>query len=210
MKYINAISIILGLAVISSCVKHEVIPKPDNSITLPVSFTGKINGANYEIIEDIDGFYCKPSQTKTIVSSPNSSSIVYQSELKTDQKQDKIEVRVGKLKFISSNNNTPSVEEFNEFFEDDLPEPITYKFGADDGVEIVYRDGFGTIWTTSETSGLPQNFEFTHLEKASDDDGSYMAFVAKFSASLYNNLMDEELSDTLEIQNATFEGYFKR
>lgn len=210
MKYINTLSIILGVAFLTSCVKHEVIPKPTYEAELPISFTGNIQGANYTIIEDIKGFYCKPSQAKEILPSPQPSTISYYSSLESGEQQDMIQVRLGKLIFSSNNADRPSIEDFNEFFKTGITTPIEYKTDSDDGVEIVFRDSQGIVWTSSENSGLPQVFELSNLKEDSDDQGQYMRFVAKFSLSLYDNLNDPILSDTIEINNAVFEGYFKR
>ena len=88
--------------------------------------------------------------------------------------------------------------------------PIEYKTDAEDGVEVVFQDSQGRVWTSSETSGLPQDFELTNLSADSDDEGEYMKFVARFNLSLYDNLLDPILSDTIVIEDAIFEGYFKR
>ncbi|RYM35597.1 hypothetical protein ERX46_01000 [Brumimicrobium glaciale] len=210
MKYINTLSIILGVAFLTSCVKHEVIPKPTYEAKLPISFTGNIQGANYTIIEDIKGFYCKPSQAKEILPSPQPSKIAYYSSLESGQQQDMIQVRLGKLIFSSNNADRPSIEDFNEFFKTGITTPIEYKTDSEDGVEVVFRDSQGTVWMSSETSIFPQTFELSNLEEDSDEEGQYMKFVAKFSLSLYDNLLNPVLSDTIEIQNAIFQGYFKR
>ena len=210
MKYINTLSIILGVAFLTSCVKHEVIPKPKYEAKLPVSFSGNIQGAKFVIIEDINGFYCKPSQAQQILPSPQPSTITYYSSLESDQKQDMIQIRLGKLIYSPNNSTVPPIEDFNEFFKTGISTPIEYKTDAEDGVEIVYRDSQGTVWTSSEVDGQPQYFELTNLEEDSDDNGQYMKFVAKFGLTLYTNPVDPLLRDTIEINNAIFEGYFKR
>lgn len=209
MKYIKTLTLILGVAVLGSCVKHEVIPKPKYEATLPVSFEGKIEGAKLEIIKDYKGYKLETSQVKEIFPSPQASTISYYSTLKSSSVSDMVEIRLGKLLFSGTQNQRPSIDDFNKFFTDDLTMPIEYKTDSDDGVEIVYRDSQGTVWTSSETSVNPQDFEITDLVKAQDDSGEYMKFVARFNLSLYSNV-DPLLSDTIEMQNAVFVGYFKR
>ena len=212
MKYINTLSIILGVAFLTSCVKHEVIPKPIYEASLPISFSGNIQGANYTIIEDINGYYCLPSQAIEIFPSPQPSTIVYYSSLESSDASvlEKIEVRLGKLIFNSNSSDRPSIEDFNEFFETGITTPIDYKTGSDDGVEVIFRDAQGIEWSSLEGSGLPQDFEISNFEADTDDDGQYMRFVARFNLALYDNLIDPILSDTIYIENAIFEGYFQR
>lgn len=210
MKYIKILPIILGVVFLGSCIKHEVIPKPKYVATLPASFTANIQGVHYEIIEDVKGFYPKTDQAKDLLPSPQPSSIIYYSSLKSDQVTDMIQIRLGKLFFSSNNKNTPSVDEFYEYFENDIPSPITYKEGSDDGVEIWFVDSQGILWESAESSGLPQDFQLTNIEPDADDDGTYLKFVARFNLSLYDDIDNPNLSDTITIENATYEGYFKR
>lgn len=211
MKYIKSLTIILGVAVLSSCIKHEVIPKPKYQATLPVSFEGEIEGAKLEIIEDFKGYSLEATQSKEIFPSPQPSSITYYSTLKSSTGvQDMVEIRLGKLLFSGNQNYIPSVADFNKFFTDDLTTPIEFKNGSDDGVVIVYRDSQGVLWTSDEASQFPQTFEITNLESDQDDDGEYMKFVANFSSALYSNILDPVASDTIQMENATFIGYFKR
>lgn len=211
MKYIKTLTLILGVAVLGSCVKHEVIPKPKYQATLPVSFEGKIEGAKLEIIEDFKGYALVATQSKEIFPSPQPSTITYNSTLKsTTGVQDMVEIRLGKLLFSGNQNQIPSIADFNKFFTDDLTDPVEFKNGADKGVVIVYRDSQGVLWTSDEDSAFPQNFEITNLVSDKDDDGEYMKFVAKFNTALYSNILDPVVSDTIQMEDAIFVGYFKR
>ncbi|WP_107037335.1 hypothetical protein [Brumimicrobium mesophilum] len=209
MKYIKSLTIILGVAALSSCIKHEVIPKPSYEATLPVSFEGDVEGARLEIIKDFEGYSLQATQAKEILPSPQPSSITYYSTLKSGSVQDMVEIRLGKLLFSGGQGQTPTVDEFNEFFTDDITMPIQYKTDADDGVEIVYRDSQGIVYTSSETAVDPQDFEITDLVSDQDENGEYMKFVARFNLSLYSNV-DPLLADTVQMENAVFVGYFKR
>jgi len=210
MKYINTLSIILGVTLLTSCVKHEVIPAPTYESSLPISFKGKVDSANFEIIEDIKGFYCETEQAKETLPSPEPSTITYYTSLKSGDVSDMIQLRMGKLRYSVNTSSKPTVDQFNEFFLDDLPQPVEIKDDAEDGVVIVYRDSQGKVWKSSETTTLPQTFEISDLETDSDDNGEYMKFVARFSLSLFDDLVDPVASDTIEINDATFVGYFKR
>lgn len=201
---------ILGVALLSSCIKHEVIPPPKYESKLPVSFKAKIDGASYQIIEDIKGFYSEATQASEIMPTPQASKITYYSSFRSSQKSDIVQIRIGKLLFSANNGNRPEIDDFNEFFKNELTQPVTYKTDADDGVEIFFQDAQGRNWMSAEDSGLFQDFELTSLEEDTDEEGEYMKFVARFNVSLYDNLLDPVLSDTLEIQNAVFQGYFKR
>jgi len=209
MKYLKSLTILLGVAALGACVKPEVIPKPTYEATLPVSFSGKIEGANLEIIKDYKGYSLLTSQDKENFPSPQPSSITYNSALESEDFSDRVEIRLGKLWYSGSQSQIPSIEDFNLFFTDGLADPLEYKTGANDGVEIIYRDSQGVVYTSSETSADPQDFEITNLESDQDDNGEYMKFVARFNLFLYSDTVPEE-ADTVEIQDAVFVGYFTR
>ncbi|WP_123776011.1 hypothetical protein [Brumimicrobium aurantiacum] len=210
MKYINTISIFLGVALLSSCVKHEVVPKPTYESDLSVSFQARMDGASYEIIEDIKGFSHEATQSKEINPSPQASAITYNSTFSSSQKTDVVELRMGKLLFSSNNTETPSVENFYDFFYNGITQPIQFKDDAEDGVEFYFVDGSGRTWLSKENSGFPESFEFTDLEEDTDEQGDYLSFVARFNVTVFTNPSDLTLSDTLEIQDAVFQGYFER
>jgi len=207
MKYLTGLSFVLSILIMSSCIKHEVIPPPKPEVDLPTSFRSLLEGNPYEIIKDVDGYYCESTQKKEILPAPQPSSIVYYSSIKSEQKLDYIKIGIGKLNFnAGTNNDIPSLESFTTFFNSNLAP--TFKKDAEGGVEIVYRDAQGGTWFSDENSTLTQNFTFTSLLQESDESGDYMKFTARFNVSLVDDLVTP--TDTIVFENAVFEGFFER
>src|SRR5690554_6100781 len=206
MKYLTGLLIILSGFILFSCIKHEVIPPPPVKVELPASFKGTLEGASYEIIKDVNGYYCESTQAKEILPTHQPSKITYYSSIKSDKQLDFVQISLGKLNFNADVSITPSVEDFKMFFNNNVNP--SFKSGAEGGVEIVYRDGQGGVWYSDEASTLPQDFTFTSLVQESDEKGDYMIFTAKFNVSLVNSILSP--TDTIVFENATFEGFFKR
>lgn len=207
MKYLTGLAIIIGTTMLSSsCIKHEVIPAPSPMVDLPASFSAILEGNTYELINDVDGFYCKATQSLEINPTPQPSSAIYYSGIKSDEKLDYIQIGVGKLNFNADINSIPNLESFTNYFKDMTPPPFSKD--ALNGVEIIYRDGNNNPWISDENMGDPQSFDFTTVRQESDEDGDYIIFTANFSVSLVDNI--DNPTDTIRFDNAVFKGYFKR
>src|SRR5690554_7078356 len=81
MKQFTGLSFILGMFMFTSCIKHEVIPPPTPEVDLPASFTASLQGSSYEIIKDVNGYYCDATQAKEILPTPQPSKIIYFSSI---------------------------------------------------------------------------------------------------------------------------------
>jgi hypothetical protein len=206
MKYYKILSVLLASTVLFSCVEHEVIPPPKEVVELNASFSATLEGVSYELIQDVDGYYCDPTQAKNILPTPQPSTVTYYSAIKSDAELGFIQIGIGKLNFNADASIDPSLEQFSTFFNSNS-NPL-YSAGAENGVEIIFRDGNGDIWRSYENSGEPQNFTFISLNQESDEQGDYMKFTANFSLELYDDLVTP--TDTILLENAVFEGYFKR
>jgi hypothetical protein len=206
MKFFKGLTSLISVAILASCVEHEVIPPPKEEVELNASFSSLLQGSDYELIQDVDGYYCDPTQAKEILPTPQPSTITYYSSMRSDAQMDFIQIGMGKLSFNADSSIDPSVEQFSAFFNSNTSP--TYSLDAESGVEIVYRDGQGNVWTSMEGTGEPQDFQFTSLVQESDEEGDYMKFVAQFNVSLFDDITTP--TDTIVFENATFEGYFKR
>lgn len=206
MKYYKILSVLVASTVLYSCVEHEVIPPPKDEVELKCSFSAVLEGLEYELVGGVDSYYCNPSQAKEILPTPQPSTVTYYSAIKSDAALGFIQIGIGKLNFNADADIDPPVEQFSTFFNSNTdPE---YSLEAEDGVEIIFRDGSGDIWTSYQDSGETQDFTFSSLTQESDEQGDYMKFVANFNLNLYDDLDDP--TDTIRIENAVFEGYFKR
>lgn len=206
MKFFRGLTSLIGIAILASCVEHEVIPAPKPEVELNASFSGMLEGAEYELIQDVDGYYCEPTQAKEILPTPQPSTVTYYSSMKSDSEMDFIQIGLGKLSFNADASIDPSLEQFTAFFNANTTPD--FSLDAEEGVEIVFRDGQGNVWKSMEGTGEPQNFEFTSLVQESDEEGDYMKFVAQFDVSLFDDIQSP--TDTIVFENAIFEGYFER
>tara|TARA_R100000951_G_C2604075_1_gene169069 strand:- start:372 stop:992 length:621 start_codon:yes stop_codon:yes gene_type:complete len=206
MKFYKTLSVLLLATVLFSCIEHEVIPPPKEEVELNSSFSATLEGSQYELIQDVNGYYCDATQAKEILPTPQLSTVTYYSAMKSDAALDFIQIGIGKLNFNADASIDPSVEQFTTFFNSNTNPP--YSFEAENGVEVIFRDGSGNVWRSYQDAGAPQDFAFTSLVQESDEEGDYMKFVANFSLELYDDI--DNPTDTILMENAVFEGYFKK
>lgn len=206
MKNFSIFTIVVLTFGVQSCVEHEVIPPPKPEVELECSFNATIDSNEYELIEDIDGFYCDPAQEKILLPNPQPSSVKYIAAVRSGEQLDYIQLKIGKLLFNADLSPDPTEEDFETFFSAN-PNP-GYSIDAEDGVQIAFRDNAGNVWMSSPDSQDLLIFDFSSLEYASDEEGDYMKFIASFSCNLYDNI--EDPTDTVVVENAIYKGYFKR
>ena len=115
-----------------------------------------------------------------------------------------IKVGLGSMVWDASLAADPGLTTFNTFFTDnDLP--VYSTFGSS-GFEVTYRDGFGSEWKSLDTSPNPQDVEFVNIKQESDSSGDYSLFTCNFNCYAYNF----DFSDSINIQNGIYQGWFKR
>lgn len=209
--------LIIGISafVFSSCIEHEVIPPPEPKVDLYAHFYGEINGAPVELTENVLGYFNDCSTAKYILPPPAFSSAVYYAEMKSAQVSTSVRVGMGRVNWDATIASEPTLTSFNGFFTTN-----TFPNYSDDGAagfEFMYRDGTGRQWKSSETSVNFQDVEFTGVVQGSDNSGDYSKFVCNFECYVYS-LHPDSLAlnppviqlDSLRIQNAVYEGWFKR
>ena len=206
MKYFGMLTFVITLLGTQSCVEHEVIPPPKPEVDLECSFSATIDSNSYELIEDINGFFCDPAQEKILLPNPQPSSVKYLAAIRSGQQLDYIQVKIGRLFFSADISPDPSEGDFESFFMANASPD--YSVDADNGVQVTFRDNSGNVWMSSPNSQDFLAFDFTSLELESDEEGEYMKFIASFSCNLYDDI--EEPTDTVLIENAIYKGYFKR
>lgn len=195
---------LFGSVFLAGCPKHEIIPAPVPKVELSAHFIGTINGTPVEWTQNVDGFFLEATKTKIIVPSPALSSAVYYADFKTDQSPVSLKLALGSIQWDASLANDPSLTEFNNFFLG--TQNPTYSAGAAAGFEVIYRDGFGNIWTSDETD--PGTVTFSNIEQESDATGDYSKFTCEFDCILHRTVGPNEY--TLAIENAVYSGWFKR
>jgi hypothetical protein len=197
---------LFGSVFLAGCPKHEIIPAPTPKVELNAHFVGVINGSNTEITEGVGGFYLLANKSKIILPSPSLSSAVYNADFKTDQSLISLKISLGSIFWDASLASDPSLAQFNDFF--DLTSSLSpdYTAGAAQGFEVIYRDGFGNIWTSNSSD--PGTVTFSDIVQESDATGDYSKFTCEFDCILYRTVGVNTY--TLAIEDAVYTGWFKR
>ena len=207
MKNLNLISLLSFIAIsFTSCIEHEVIPPPKPDVELECSFVAQINGEPYELVEAVEEFFCEPNQARVLNPSPQPSFITYFGSMRSTQESDYIQIKLGRLQFNAESKIEPDIEEFEDFFNNNLVP--NFSIDANNGIEVIFRDNQGDVWKSTPESLDPQNFMFSNISIESDEENDYAKFVATFNCNLYDNIDDP--TDTLRIENAIYRGFFTR
>ena len=200
-------ALVLGLTalVMSSCIEHEVIPPPSQTVDLSCNFYGEINGTQVEFTENVLGYSNNSTKAQLILPPPDLSSVQYFSEMSSDQVLTKIKVGLGSVEWDASLTTSPSLNAYNEFFtSENLP---AYSNDATSGFEVTFTDAFGSEWKSDENRMTTfMDVEFTGVVQESDADGDYSQFTCNFECYAYNF----DFSDSLKIENAVYRGWFKK
>lgn len=206
MRYLYFSFLISFLFVGNSCIDHVIIPPPVPVVEFDCSFSATIDGATYNLVEDVNGCYCESTKSKEINPSPQPSTATYNAIMKSDVQLDFIQVSLGKLNFNADVEADPTLTQFETFFNSNATP--AFSEGAVAGIEIVFRDGAGNVWYSDPNSAASQSFVFTSLVQESDENGDYMKFQAEFSCTLYDDIANPTTSIVME--NAVFKSYFAR
>ena len=213
MKKYYTLVLLVFLLIFYSCIEHEVIPPPVKEVELKCLFSASIDTIDYKLEEDKEGFHCKAEQAKEVLPAPMPSTVIYYSSMLSNQKLDKIQVKIGKALFDNQSTSDPTIETFEAFFIDNYNPD--FKKDGDNGVEVIFTNSQGVKWRSNPHSTNNQNFEFSTLSLKSDENGDYMTFVADFSCFLYNyenedNPDFDEPVDSIYVLNARYTNYFRR
>jgi hypothetical protein len=194
--------------ILVACNKHEVIPAPEPKAELKSHFIGTINGTEVEFTKNVNGYYGLANKSKIILPSPSSSSAVYYYDMKSDEAISSMKVGLGSVLWDASAASDPSVAMFNSFFNSNLSP--SYSTDGANGFVVVYKDGNGSEWTSSEGSVNPQSVQFTNVSQESDNNGDYSKFSCTFSCFVYRSYGNPVVIDSLYIDNGQMTGWFQR
>lgn len=209
---------------LSSCVKHEIIPAPEPRVDLKAHFQGNISGTYTEFTENIDGFAMEAGRDKQ-VNSTGFSKAIYNSKIFSPQKNVSLTLLIGELQWDGSMSDDPNVIAFKKLF---VNYPIPkFNIGANAIVndssstfDIRYKDVNGNIWKADPN--YTNKVEFTYLSQESDKTGDYMKYIAKIDARMYRDWYEYVYSDLGVITDSTLQhaewlltegilrGWFKR
>ena len=210
MRTIKYYSVVLITALFaSSCIEHEVIPPPVNTVDLNCYFVGFVNGTQVEFTQNVNGYGAVEVNLEDINPSPALSLKTYGTKIKSFYNPQAIRLKYGTLEWDASANSQPTVAMFNDFHSSTSAIPINFSDGGADGVEIEYIDNNGVSWLSRE-SDPGQSAVFSIIKQSSDNTGDYSIFQCDFSCKVWRINPQTNLDESLTISNAKLTSWFKR
>lgn len=207
MKYLYIL--IVGLTFIS-CKKEDTDPGNNNGtlptplVDLSCHFEATINGTYVELTENVQGYTGSAFKTSLANPSPNFSENIYHFGMNSLSSNLGVAVAHGSVYWDNGVSIEPSLGAFNLFHTNDtLPSYTNMGLG---GFEFIYIDNAGTTWQSSSFSTNFQTVEFNNVTLGSDDTGDYAVYTCNFTCYVYNIGQ----TDSLLVENAAFQGWFKR
>jgi hypothetical protein len=212
-KEIAGLFFISMFFVLSSCIKHEVIPPPNSTVDLNCSFQGFINGTNAEYTQNVLGYNCYNDNLYYNNPSPTLSNCLYTSEISSFQQTQKIKLTFGPMQWDAGVSSIPTLTMFNDFHSSNSGVQVPLKdiasmTGVNPGVQVEYWDSNGDRWETS-TANAAGFVNFITLDQASDNTGDYSLFECTFSVTVFRQDPNQGLLN-MTLNNCKFRGWFKR
>lgn len=193
----------------SSCIEHEVIPPPVNTVDLNCYFVGFVNGTQVEFTQNVQGYGAEVVNFEDINPSPTPSHKTYGTKIKSFYYPQAIRLKYGTLDWDAAANSQPTVSMFNDYHKDATLSPVSFSDNGLAGIEIEYIDNNGVSWISRE-SDPGQEATFNILSQASDNTGDYSLFECDFSCKVWRINPQTNLDESLDITNAKFTSWFKR
>ena len=193
----------------TSCIEHEVIPPPVNTVDLNCYFVGFVNGTQVEFTQNVQGYGADVVNYEDINPSPTLSHQTYGSKIKSFYYDQAIQLKFGTLDWDASANSEPTVAMFNDYHSTNSGIPINFSDNGLAGIEVEYTDNNGVKWLSRE-SDPGQEGVFTILGQASDNTGDYSLFECDFSCKVWRINPQTNQDESLDITNAKFTSWFKR
>ena len=210
MKYI---CILIACLAVMSCKKEEVqppdqnndpIPPPSPIIDLSSHFIGNIGGGTVELTQNVFGYDGVADDSLYINSSPILSEAVYSSSMESTSALMAIKILHGSAFWDYSVSTKPTLAQFNDFhLADTIP---SYASNGLSGFEVIFTDNSGVIWKSAPSSVNAQNVLFNNMILESGGNGDFAKYNCNFTCYVYN----AGASDSLLIDNAILQGWFKR
>ena len=205
-----SLSLLIVLFSVSSCIEHEVVQPPTNTVNLDGSFTGYVNGTQVEFTQNVNSYLGNTSSESFVQPSPLPSRRVYMFEMYSPTNPVSLRIKLGALNWDLAANTEPSLSMFNDFHTNSSVTAPSYSNGAIAGFEVAYTDNTSRIWLSKQNNPVPQSVAFTNIKQQSDGTGDYSFFECNFSCYVYSLNPQTSLIDSLPIQNGKYRGWFKR
>ena len=206
---------LLSVLVLSSCIKHEVVPAPVNTVDLNASLNCFVNGTQVEFTQNVDGYKGSSSKDVYVYASPVLSKVIYSSIISSPYSSQSLKISFGALDWDASANADPTVTMFNNYHSSNSQVPVPFinyynlvNLNAD-GISVEYTDKNGILWKSNEQD-LNQSATFTVLKQASDNTGDYSLFECTFSCKAWHYNVQLQQNDSIAINNAVYRAWFKK
>jgi len=194
----------------SSCIEHEVIPPPTNTVDLNCYFVGYVNGTQVEFTQNVNGYGAIDVNSEDINPSPTLSKKTYGTKINSFYNPQAIRLKFGTLEWDASANSQPTVVMFNDYHSSNSAISIDFSDLGENGVEIEYVDNNGVSWLSRETDPN-QDAIFSILSQSSDNTGDYSIFQCDIASCLVWRINPQtSLDESLLITNAKITSWFKR
>lgn len=182
---------ILFSLVIFSCKKKDEEPEPEPKVPVVNNPTPKepalflkaqidTMDIDYSIITGLEPLNASSSSDASIGSGGMASTFKYGTSISSLAEERAIYITIGTL--YLPDGGRPYTEEFFDFFQIGT---YNYSNEADDGIEIVFLDENGTIWT-SNGDQTGSSFEISKTTNNSFWGTEYVEFLATFNCTLYD------------------------
>ena len=165
-------------------------------------------GVSSCIKQNVLGYYCTTSKAKILLPSPSLSSASYFSQMLSSSTPVSAKIALGSVMWDAATAIDPDVAAFNAFHGSNLT-PNFSTLGAT-GFEFSYRDGTGVTWTSKPNSVNFQDVTFSSIVQESDTSGDYSKFKCNFECYVYHTDAVTLVLDSIHVQGAQYEAWFKR
>lgn len=215
MNYLVKSAAVLTLGVfIFSCNKREIIPAPEKKVELKNHFFGRIEGADVELTQNVNGF-AGTSGVDLIINASGMDSAVYHSIFKSTQTMQSVSVGHGSLVFDWNASERPTLSAFESFFMSSLNQTPSFATSGLTGFTVTYVDGSGKEWKSNANGSSPNEFVlYSAMEIESDGSGDYAKFKVGFDTYIYrtyfDNVLQVNVTDSLLVTDAIYTGWYKR
>jgi hypothetical protein len=205
MKKTLTFGVIAGLAMLTSCTDHEVIPPPVPLVDLGCLCEGTIttqNGDSSVTYSDT----CTFASTKTI-STVSLSNAEYKTQIWNAAMNQGFEVEMRSLYWNDDGSNNPTSTDWQAYFNGNL-NPSYAPTAVEDGVIVRWTDPNGRIWTSDTGQVCLSNFSYNLFTYDSDTTGEYMEFVAVLNGRMLNS--DMTIDSSICFSNIQVKSAFRR
>ncbi|MFT5819611.1 MAG: hypothetical protein ACI8ZM_000836 [Crocinitomix sp.] len=172
-----------GLAALSSCTDHEVIPPPVPLVDLNCECEADIGDSTATVTYTDSCYY---QSFKSIVTE-GVSNARYMTSVEDEDVPGGLEIEIRSINWTDDGTNNPSLEEWKTFLNDNANPNYSDNAGHM-GVAVRWIDPNGQTWASDTTASIClESFVFNTLIQESDTTGKYMQFDATFNCTLLNS-----------------------